>query len=287
MQQSTNKLSTRKLIMEITLDKGVFVANQNTKVITELAIEATITKVGGKTKDNATIKVYGMNEDDIATLTTLNFKPNEIRKNHVVLRGGYDDDIGIVFAGDITKAWGDYSDINTCFTMECITGYYHSVKLTNHTNVKGLFDAATLFKQLAAEAGLQFKNNGINIKLSNPILEGAPIEQIQTLAKQLGIHANIDGDLLIIASYGEPLHIGTILLTPESGLISYPKIDENGVIAEMFFDPSLRYGELIEIKSKAPKTSGFWKVYSMIHTLQNRGDTWKTEIKGSYYAGSK
>lgn len=279
-------LKTRNMVLEIVLDKGVFVAGENTKIISELSIEASISKVGGKTKDNATIKVYGINESDIATLTTLNFKPNEVRKNHVILRAGYGDELGVAFQGDITKAWGDFSDVNTLFTLECTTGYFQSIALTKHTNIRGTVDAAIVFESLAKAAGLQFKNNGVNSKLNNPILEGAPIEQIQSLAKIIGIHANVEGNLLTIAKRGQPLHSNNLLLTPESGLINYPSIDENGILARMYFDPMLKYGELVEIKSKAPKTSGFWKVYSMITTLQNRGDAWYTDIKGSYYAGS-
>ena len=287
MADTTNVSSNmykRVIETRITLDKEVFNSNNNQKIIRELTSDVQITKVGGKERDKATIVINGMLQDDISRLTTLSYKPLQVQKNRIEVWAGYDKELSLVFSGDIKTAQADFSNVNSPMAFECQTGHFIAAKALPPTHQQGSVRADMLFKRLANQAGLSYKNVNVNSAILNPVLQGSAIEQIQDLANQLQLQVNFDSDTLVVAKRGSVLHSGNPLLSVDTGLLGYPVITEKGLKIRCRFNPSIKFGGCIILKSESPianKINGIWKIFSLKTHLQNNAARWEQELECS------
>ena len=58
-----------------------------------------------------------------------------------------------------------------------------------------------------------------------------------------------------------------IEVNPQNGLIGSPTVTDEGVELDMFLNPLCRLGSVINLRSA--KTSGSYKIVSIVHTLDN------------------
>ncbi len=87
------------------------------------------------------------------------------------------------------------------FTSKRLQSAYENAKPVQPTSQPGSQDVATLMSTVAQKAGLQFENNGVNVKIQNPYLPGTAIQQMHALAEMAGIERIVDcgtsGDLAV------------------------------------------------------------------------------------------
>jgi len=277
-----SKLRIRNMEVRFVLQYGnKFQGKYNTKIINQLSMEAKVTKTGGVSKDSADITIYGMLLDDITQLTTLNYLTNDVNRNRVELYAGYDDVLSLLFVGDIVTASADLSDVNRPFKVQAQTGFYAGATNAPNTNVKGKIKAQDIFSNLAQQANLTFVNQDVDVLVSNPIFIGGITEQISALANQIGVISKIDGDVLTISKNSTAFGKKVVLLNKDSGLLGYPKIDNQGVVFRAYFNPEIKYRYDIKLESIAPKCSGVWNIYELQYDLKNHGDKFEILIKAS------
>lgn len=252
----------------IILGEGEFADGTNTRVIEGLATEVDITKAGLPEKNTAKIKIANMSLEAMEQLTFLAFRPMQSRKNHIMIEAGEKGKaLDVAFKGDITSAFPDFDSApDIYFNIEAMTAGWSARLSTPPTSVNGEADAPTLFQQFATEAGFNFVNNGVSASVRNTTFNGSPIQKAQQCAEEIGCELLIDDDTFTIQPWG--LSRGeAVLLNAESGLIGYPSFTSEGVNAKSFYNSRLELGGQVKIESIVPRSSGYWKITKLTHSL--------------------
>ena len=278
--------SRKKLEVKLVLGAGTFGGEGNTKVITLLATQAKVEKVGLPDKNKASVRIANMKIDDMGQLTTLAFRPLETQKNLVSIMAG-DEESGLsqVFAGEITTAYADFNIApDPVFLVEAMAGYYPALVSSSPTAVKGSIAVSDFISQQANKISYTFKNLGVTDQLRNAIFSGSPLEQAIAAAEQVGKQLIIDDSTLTLMN-PDKTRGDTVVLNKESGLIGYPSFNSDGISVKCIFNAALELGGKIKIESIVPKASGVWKITKLTHTLtanSSGGGPWQSDIEGTY-----
>lgn len=258
----------RAINCTISLGEGAFgTSGQNSVKLSGLRVSATIQKRGPPSFDTAEITIYGLPPTIMNQVSTLGIPlPMTRPKNTVLLEAG---DVGgtmaVVFFGEIGNAWQDLDGMpETFFQIVCWTGAVPAMAPVSPISVEGGADVATMMSGIARTMGYSFENSGVQAQLANPYFAGTALEQAHKLATAANIELYIDSGtspptLAIWPKTGT--RNGTIpVISPESGLIGYPKFRDYGMDFRCLFNPSLRVGGTIQMQSSIKPASGLWYV---------------------------
>ena len=252
----------------IILAEGEFEDGTNTRIIEGLATTVDVTKNGLPEKNTAKIKIANLAMSDMEQMTFLAFRPLQNRKNKIMVEAGNQgEELSMVFKGDITSSFPDFSSApDIFFHIEAMTAGWSLCMNTSPTSVDGEMPVSQLMQKWATEAGFGLINNGITASVQNSTYNGSPIEQAQQCADEVGIELLIDDENFTIQSWDNPRG-DAVLLNPQSGLIGYPSFNNDGISARCFYDPKLKLGGQVKIESIVPRASGYWKLTKLTHAL--------------------
>ena len=280
------QLFTRQLQCKLILQSGTFNQGNNTKIVDNLTINATISKtLNNNFTQEASIIIYGMNKSDIAALSTLGYAPLIYEANQIEVYAQYEGMApALAFTGYIVKAYAEFANPNRPMYFDCQATYQQAINNAQAFNSIGTVSTADAFNTLATGLGYSFQNNGVSGQLNNLILTGSPIAQLQQLAKQTDTMCVVDNNTVKIAPNGQALSNEILDINSESGLLSYPVIDIWGVRFRMRYNPVLQLGQYIHLSTSVPipKATGQWFVYDMQSSLNNRHENWYTDVRCSY-----
>lgn len=259
----------RMINVSFSLANGNFQGGGNTANFSGLRISARIDGPGGMTGITLSMSIWGMSLSDMNQLSTVGQQFRYMYKNQVTVTAG--DAIAgmqLVFQGNVTSAYVDaQSQPQVAFRVEAQPGAYLNVQSTQPTSVKGQADVAQLMQQLAQQAGLQFQNNGVNIKLRNPYLPGAIGNQIRTLAHMAGIEHIIDRGKLSIWMAGQATG-NNIVISPQTGMVGYPTFNQNSIYVKTIFNPTIQNSQKITVQSDLTPACGTWQVFHVCHEIE-------------------
>lgn len=252
----------------IILAEGEFEDGTNTRIIEGLATTVDVTKNGLPEKNTAKIKIANLAMSDMEQMTFLAFRPLQNRKNKIMVEAGNQgEELSMVFKGDITSSFPDFSSApDVFFHIEAMTAGWSLCMNTSPTSVDGEMPVSQLMQKWATEAGFGLINNGITASVQNSTYNGSPIEQAQQCADEVGIELLIDDENFTIQSWDNPRG-DAVLLNPQSGLVGYPSFNNDGISARCFYDPKLKLGGQVKIESIVPRASGYWKLTKLTHAL--------------------
>jgi hypothetical protein len=274
-------MKIRKLEAAVMLSKQTF-RGENTKIIKDLAMEATVEKLGFPDSNKLALTVYGMAQEDIEPLTMLAFDTTDAALNKIVLTAG-DEEEGkrIVFVGDIIPggAIADYSgspEIKMIFNA--MTGYQKAVTPTSPTSVKGLISFTELITMVFGKKPILA---GKDKQIENPYLSGSVLKQVKDLCASAGYELIIDDDEIYINTKDEYIKAPVPLINKESGLIGYPKFSQAGVDFKCVYNPALRFAGVVKLESVIPRASGEWQIIGLTHhiTAMIPGGAWESDVK--------
>jgi hypothetical protein len=137
-------------------------------------------------------------------------------------------------------------------------------------------------KALAKQMGYGFSNNGVNVTLKKPYLPGTLRDQVRNLAEQANIYFTIDRDVLYIYSKRTGSSENPILVSVETGMVGYPTYMSNGLAVRTLWNPNIRVGSPIQVKSILKVAEGVvWRVQSFAHSLDSMvpGGQWFTTMQ--------
>lgn len=268
----------------ITLDKGGMGGADKRKVIRGLACEAVVNKPGLPSKNNAVFTVWGLSRDNLAQLALRPARPMEAKRNLLELWAGEQGgQISLVFQGEITGAQADFNsapDIPMRFSA--VTGSYPQRIPGVTATVKGWAKVEDLFARFAAEAGYDFRNEGVGAAVRNAWYPGSPYQKLLKLAEDTGCELLIDDGQVVIMPAGQARSGGINEISAATGMIGYPSLDQKGISCRCLFNPLLRHGGLVRVKSAVPAAGGIWKITSLTHTLSANlpgQGSWETQIE--------
>lgn len=261
----------RKFIdVSISLASGSYGAGGNKAEIKGHRVIALIRKPGGGDMAQLECAIYGLPLSVMNQLTTLGTQFNLYSKNTITLKA-YEEgqQAAMVFEGNINVAFADMRAMpDTCLRVSALAGLFAAVKPVEPSSQRGSTDVATLMEQIAKKAELQFENNGVNVKLMNPYLPGSARQQAHLLAKAAGIEWIIDNGVLAIWPAGQSRRGGSPVISRETGMVGYPAYNQAGIEVTTRFDPAVRYGGQVEVKSDLTPACGTWTVVNLDYALE-------------------
>jgi hypothetical protein len=256
-----------------------FEGGGNTVTLSGLRMSAHISKAGGPSDSKMELTIYGMTESKMNQLSTLGMQINLVPKNSIVLQAGDEDGLSTVFQGYILSAYADFSaSPQVSFKISAHTGLPDATVPTPVSSIKGSGDVATLLSGLAATMGLAFENSGVTAKLSNPYYTGSPKVQAQAIAKDAGISMIIDNGKLAIWPKNGTRNGQVPLISPQTGMIGYPTYTAYGIMLKCLFNPSIGFGQKINVESRLKPACGEWSIYGMDYDLECLTPKGKWEI---------
>jgi hypothetical protein len=261
-------------------------SNANVITLQGFRAETEIEKAGGAMMGTLRAKVYGVHQDDMNNITTLQWKPGTLIFNTVEVYAIDGDQQTLVFAGNIVNAFGDYKSMpNVNLYIQAQSAFFNQLLLKEPRSFKGQIDVATVISQIAKDMGYNFENNGVNVQLDNVYLPNSNMEQIKDLVKMANCDLYLDDNVLAITPKFAPRSdIKIPLIAYYSGLIGYPSFDGIGVTFDVKFNPAIRFGALVDLQTDVFKASGKWVVTSVNHKLdaEKPNGLWQSTVRGNY-----
>ena len=278
--------SIKQLRIDVTLGEGTFDGANNTKSFEGLEMGVNIEKPGLPDKNKAKVVIIGMALEDMQNMTMLAFKPLQMQKNLIAIYAGdAENGMHMCFAGEITKAAADFTGAPTIkMNIEAAAGAYPALKASAPISVNGTQSAASLIEQFAKEAGYAFENKGVTSSVKNAVFNGSPVEKAMAVARQVGAELLIDDNKFVLLPFEEGRSGNAVKVDPESGLLGYPTITDDGVSCKCLYNPAFELGGLIEVNSVVPGASGTWKVTKLTHNLVANSASpasWFSEVEAS------
>ena len=244
-------------------------SGKNTLTLTNLRMSAKVIKAGGPALGTAQLSIWGMTLSQMNQLSTLGLRVQLVPKNILTISAG---DVGgsptTVFIGSITQAYADFrSAPDVQFQIIAQVTAVDNAAPAQALSYKGTTDAALVMNNLAGKMNCSFENNGVTTKLSNPYFSGSARSQAQTCADHAGIGWVVDnGTLAIWPKNGA--RGGTIpLISPATGMESYPTFTAQGVMVRTLFNPAIKFGGNVQVQSDLTAACGTFAVYSLNHSL--------------------
>lgn len=275
----------KQLRFVITLATGRFGNTENDTVTLEgFRATADIEKAGGMMMGTLRARVYGVSQDVMNTATTLQWKPGSLIPNTVQVFAIVGDKETLVFSGNIVNAWGDYLNMPDVFLhIQAQSAFFSQLIAVAPRSFRGGVDVATVMAQIAADMGLTFENNGVNVQLADLYLANTNTEQARELARIAGIDLYIDDTVLAITPRNAPRSGLVPVISRETGLVGYPTFDGIGVNFQTLFNPAVTFGGLILVETDIVRAAGQWIVTSVTHRLESEkpDGAWFSQVRGN------
>lgn len=244
---------------------------------------AVIDNAGGMCMGTLNAAIYGVRQEDMDAATTLQWQQQELIRNTIKVTAIDGDTETLVFSGNIVQAWADYSNMPEVFlhieAQSCYVGLIEPAEIKSYD---GETDVATVMNKIAGELNLSFENNGVAVKLHDGYYAGTPVEQAREIAEAANIDLYIDTEVLAITPRAQARNGDIPVFAADSGLIGYPTFDGIGVLANVYFSPSVRFGGKIKIETDVPRAAGEWIVCGCTHILESEkpGGAWQSNLRG-------
>lgn len=279
--------ASRRIDLQFHLGAGAFGEDGSDTVdLTGLRSSANITKSGGVSMSALELRVWGMPLDIMNKLTILNkLRYTDSRFNTVTVSAGDDDKgMAVCFTGIISEAWVDArSAPDVAFHVAAFTGLLDAVKPVPPVSYKGSVDVATVMAGIAAQMQptRTLENSGVDTRISNPYLPGTLRDQALAVARAAGINLLIDDTVLAIWPEGGTRGSAVPIISAASGMVGYPQFTQNGIALTTLYDPSLVFGQTVEVQSALAPANGQWTIASISHNLDALvpGGQWFTRVE--------
>ena len=234
-------------------------------------------------------EIFGMSQSDMNAITSYPSRITEATRNKIVVFAIDGHQESVIFAGNMVKAWPDYSRMpDVCFRIQAQAAYSAALQTVAPRSFKGGCDVADVMRQIATSMGLVFENSGVNVKLSDVYLPNTNLEQAKDLAKAAGIELNIENNVLSIWPKGSYRNSLIPSISIDTGMVGYPSFDGTFLRIDTLYCPSFITGGLMKVESENIAAKGTWQILKMAHHLESEkpGGAWFSSIVGvalNYY----
>lgn len=263
----------RRIDLKFKLGTGDFGTGGNDTVdFKGLRCSVDINITGGMQMASADIRVFGMPLEVMHKLTILNtLNYTEGRFNTVAVSAGDNEKMSLCFTGGITEAWIDAKgQPDVAFHIAAHAGLIDTLKPVDPTSFKGSVDVATILAGIAAKMTppRTFEGNGVSIQLADPYLPGTAADQIKAIVRAAKITVVDDGTTLAIyPENGSRASLGTVDISPDTGLVGYPAFSQSSIDATVLFNSAIQCGMQANMKSSLASATGTFNIYQVRHDL--------------------
>lgn len=290
-------MSFKQRVMNVTfvLGEGTFGdTGKNQVTLGKLRTSARISRAGGPAMSNLDLDIFGMELSMMKKLSTLGMIATTLRRNSVTVEAGDSESMTTVFQGTITNAYPDLNAMpDVPFRVRAHTGALDAVRPSDPRSYPEGTKAEDVLAGIAAKMGVPFENSGVSVALpEGSYFWGSLRNQALQVVKDAGITWNgVEDGTLAIWMPGQSRGGQAPLISPETGMDSYPSFTSNGIAVRTLFNPAIGFGKKVVVKSSIEAASGTFVVYDLNHTLEAEmpGGAWFSDLQaappGTYVPG--
>jgi len=247
---------------------------QKILIIKELRISFQIKKSRTREQNKLSIKIYNLSKTTQALI-----KDEGVL---VELYAGYNDDIGLIFRGDIREVHHVKKSENTITTITAGDGDNALTKSVVNITLPANSSLVEYIKSLVSrldgiKVGAIVGIDGLEGNYTATTFVGSVRTELDRLAKKYDFSYTIDNHIFNLVRNGK--HTGmSEVISVESGMLDAPIATEKGVIVRCLLNNNLKINDLFRLESNMLKRN------YRIDELEIKGDThgsdWYSEIKG-------
>jgi hypothetical protein len=128
----------------------------------------------------------------------------------------------------------------------------------------------------------KLKQNGSAIFPAGTVISGPVSRELTAFARSADLEVSIQDGALQFLDRGKALAGTSVLLSPSTGLIGSPTVDNDGVLeAKMLMIPDVRCGGLMTIEARRVK--GTYRIEEIEYAGDTAGDDWSITARGKRY----
>ncbi len=295
----SSSYTIKQLRITFTLSNGTnFIDKNNKLVLANLRAEASIRGGMLPSFPDATLRVYGMLQQDMNRLAALTFQPQGVNPNEVQIEADSGNGFTTVFSGQIYSAFTDYNAApEVPLVVQARVLGLQAMSPAQATSYPAGTDVVTIVSSIAVKMGFSFQNDGVEgITLSSPYFPGTLAQQLTDVCSHAGIdyYNDLINGVVIIAPHGQPRTLPKFSLSKANGLVGYPAVDSQGLLqVRSQFNPAFRLGGVVEItgsdvvidekqtqQTVLQRANGNWQIYDLVHTLESLkfGGAWFSDM---------
>lgn len=265
----------RKLSFQVQLGQGSFGEDGfDTVEVAGLRASVDIDKSGGAGLNTMNARIWGLRQSVMNKLSIVGNQLIDGRNNLITVKAGDGDVMSVAFVGVISQAWGNYQGApDVPFVISAAPTLFDALKPIPPSSYQGASDAAVILSGLAAQMGIAFRNDGVQVKLAPGVyLSGTAPVQARKVAEMANINLvfdEIEGAPGMIIWPGDGVRGGAIpLISKDTGMKGWPAWTQAGIQVQTVYNPEISYGAQIEVQSKIEPASGNWSVFKLQHNLE-------------------
>ncbi|KLF56390.1 hypothetical protein YA36_14280 [Klebsiella aerogenes] len=250
--------------------------------IRDLRFEFDIQKTSSRTANKCNLKVYNASPSTISMMETVN--------NLVILKAGYEKDIGVVtiFTGTVCRSltYQDGADVLTEMELRDSVIPLRDAKIS--ASQKPNTSALSVLKLIASNFGMPLKI-GVNITdkqyVSGFAFNGTASDAMDRVCNFLGLEWSAqDGELQIIKKGG--VYADTaVVLSKDTGMIGYPRREAKTMTEKSAAKEGIKYGQKGVIRSVIDVEDPTAKMKDRV-TLEVQGYRVQSLLNPAIYPGA-
>lgn len=215
--------------------------------------------------NNANFRIYNLSESH---RNALRFDCDDFGTyQQVKMFAGYEDNLYLVFQGNIRRGSSIREGVNFITTLECLDGgFAYNNGFFSQTIPKNTA-AEDQFKTIISKAMPHVTIGAIG-SFPKPNLTAAPYSDyaVNLLKEAARDKFFIDNEKANVLNKNEYIDGPATLITPQTGLLQTPQLEEFNLHFDMVFEPRLNIGYLVKIQSTSDKKfNKLWRVNSIKH----------------------
>ena len=268
------ELPKRRVILEIQTD------DKTIKTFDGLNVNFNVSKQASSVTPSGRIIVANLTMEDVINVTTISGTYTNVNKRKKVrLFAGYDDDVGLIFEGDITSAAPITEPPDVWLQIEATNGFFDNNRVVSKT-IKDKTPIRDIAQQVSDWFNTPLKWMANANKVINLFTTSGSAGQFIRKLNNLGdILAFRDEEGLIVLDAKDPKRGTTTEVSKETGMIGIPKADNNGIRIDVLLNHHLKLGQTINLKSGLiPSINGKYWIYGLTHSGSLRDNEFVTTI---------
>jgi hypothetical protein len=196
-----------------------------------------------------------------------------------------------IFSGSIIEAYPDGHQPNMGFFIRAAFNLNIRFQKITPTSFNGATPASTIIAAIGAKAGIQVESGNVNAVLSYPYFAGPPQVQLIGVGQAAGTYMYFDSVANKVAFWPKPNgtrqsgnQSSAIVVSPQNGMINYPKFESGGISIAVPYDPSLLFqpGVPFEVQSQFKAATGMWTPSDVTINISSQlaKGPWEISVRG-------
>jgi len=247
-----------------------------------LDVAFSVTKSLKPEPNTAEIQIWNLNPDHRSQL-------EEAEQVPVSIEAGYEGETAQLFLGNLRTAISAREGPDIVTTLQSGDGEKEiKTKRINTSVAPGTSNDAVLKQVIKAlgvglgnteeiVSGLSFKSVG-QLWPSGTVLSGSAARNMAQLAESFGLEWSIQNGAIQLLQKGKALAQLDVAITPNTGLIGSPSVDNEGVLScQTLLIPEIFPGRTITLESE--RLSGRYRVEQCTYTGNTGGQDWYIDLE--------